>query len=172
MLLLETDIRVPKVKDYLDVKGKNGLTDFIGNSELSIADITFSTKDNEYLDIIPSGTIPPNPAELLMHERVKLLFETVKKEYEYVIVDTAAVGLVTDTLLISQFADMFIYVVSASQLDKRQLHVAQTMYLENRLPNMAILLNETSRKNGYGYGYGYGGIKKKKKWYQLFNFLS
>jgi len=102
-----------------------------------------------------------------MSHRVKSLFEHVKKKYDYIIVDTAAVGLVTDTLLISQFADMFIYVVSANKLDKRQLHVAQTMHEEKRLPNMTILLNGTSKRSGYGYGYGYGGNQVKKKWYQF-----
>jgi succinoglycan biosynthesis transport protein ExoP len=62
---------------------------------------------------------------------------------------------------------LFIYVISATNLDKRQLHVAQTMYDEKRLPNMTILLNGTKKKSGYGYGYGYGGDQLKKKWYQF-----
>ena len=165
VLLIETDIRVPKIEDYLGVKGENGITDYISDDSLSIDDIIVSVKDNEFLDVIPSGTIPPNPSELLMSDRVKLLFEYVKNKYDYIIVDTAAVGLVTDTLLISHFADMFIYVVSANNLDKRQLHVAQTMYDEKRLPNMTILLNGTKKKSGYGYGYGTSPVKKK--WYQF-----
>jgi capsular exopolysaccharide synthesis family protein len=167
VLLIETDIRVPRVEDYLSVSGKKGLTDFISDNSLKVSDAIISIKDNKFLDIIPSGTIPPNPAELLMSDRVKSLFEEVKAEYDYIVVDTAAVGLVTDTLLISKYADMFLYVVSANNLDKRQLHVAQTMYEENRLPNMSILLNGSSKKNGYGYGYGYGTNPNKKKWYQF-----
>lgn len=167
VLLVETDIRVPKVEDYLDIKGKKGITDFISDDSLTIEDVTFEVNDIEYLKVIPSGTIPPNPSELLMNDRVKSLFESVKKNYDYIIVDTAAVGLVTDTLLISQFADMFIYVISANNIDKRQLHVAQTMYDENRLPNMTVLLNGTKKKSGYGYGYGYGTNPIKKKWYQF-----
>ena len=100
-----------------------------------------------------------------MNDRVTMLFEKVKKQYDYIVVDTAAVGLVTDTLLISHFADMFIYVVSAEKIDKRQLHIAKTMYDEKRLPNMTILLNGTVKKKGYGYGYG--SKPKKKKWYQF-----
>lgn len=177
VLLVETDIRVPKVEDYMNVKGKKGITDYISDERLSIEDVTVSIKDNEFLDVIPSGTIPPNPSELLMSHRVKSLLENVKKKYDYIIVDTAAVGLVTDTLLISQFADMFIYVVSANSLDKRQFHVAQTMYNENRLPNMTILLNGTKKKSGYGYGYGYGtnpdkknGISLAKLFFSFFRF--
>lgn len=167
VLIIETDIRVPKVEDYLRVKSKNGFTDFISDPSLSIKDVTVSVKDNNYLDIIPSGTIPPNPAELMMNNRVSLLFDKVKKDYDYIIVDTAAVGLVTDTLLISHHADMVLYVVSANNIDKRQLHVAQTMYEEKRLPNMTILLNGTKKHEGYGYGYGYGSGSVKKKWYQF-----
>jgi tyrosine-protein kinase Etk/Wzc len=167
VLLIETDIRDPKVNVYLSIKSGKGLTDFVSEKSLSLEDVIVSVNKNPFLDVITSGTIPPNPAELLMDSRVKLLFDTVKKKYDYIIVDTSAVGLVTDALLISNFADMFIYVVSASNLDKRQLHVAQTMYDENRLPNMAILLNGTSKKRGYGYGYGYGTGPKKKKWYKL-----
>lgn len=164
VLLIETDIRVPKVNDYLNIENKIGLTDYISDKSIEIKDVIYSIKDNPYFDVIPSGTIPPNPAELLMSDRVNTLFESVKNEYDYIIVDTAAVGLVTDTLLLSKFADLFLYVVSVGVIDRRQLHVAQTMYTEKRLPNMAILLNGTKHKKGYGYGYG---SKKKKKWYQF-----
>jgi capsular exopolysaccharide synthesis family protein len=166
VLLIETDIRVPKVNDYLELNNDKGLTNYISDKSLNIGDVITKVADNPFLDVIPSGAIPPNPAELLMNERVKLLFETVKKEYDYIIVDTAAVGLVTDTLLISKFADMFLYVVSANNIDKRQLHIAQTMYTEKRLPNMAVLLNGTEHKKGYGYGYG-NNPTKKKKWFRF-----
>lgn len=166
VLLIETDIRVPKVNDYLELNNDKGLTNYISDKSLNVNDVITKVAENPYLDVIPSGAIPPNPAELLMNERVKLLFETVKKEYDYIIVDTAAVGLVTDTLLISKFADMCLYVVSANNIDKRQLHIAQTMYTEKRLPNMAVLLNGTQHKKGYGYGYG-NNPTRKKKWYKF-----
>ena len=167
VLLIETDIRVPKVADYLNLKNSDGITDFIINQKLSLNDIIINVPNNNYLDVICAGTIPPNPSELLMNNRVQYLFENVKKSYDYVIVDTAAVGLVTDTLLISHMADMFIYVVSANNIDKRQLHVAVDMFNKNRLPNMSLLLNGTKKKSGYGYGYGYGSNPKKKKWYKF-----
>ncbi|MFD2917705.1 GumC family protein [Psychroserpens luteus] len=168
VLLIETDIRVPRVNDYLKITPKKGLTDFISDKSLSIKDVTISVPDNPFLDVIPSGTIPPNPAELLMSDRVNYLFDNAKKDYDYIVVDTAAVGLVTDTLLISDHADIFIYVVSANNIDKRQLHVAQTMYEEKRLPNMVTLLNGSVKKKGYGYGYG-NNPTRKKKWYHFKN---
>ncbi|WP_299113589.1 polysaccharide biosynthesis tyrosine autokinase [uncultured Winogradskyella sp.] len=176
VLLIEMDIRVPKILDYLDIKEKpkKGLTDFLADTSVKPQDIVLKRKDNSFFDIIPSGTIPPNPSELLMSDRVEELFKHFEKKYDYIIADTSAVGLVSDTLLISKYADMFIYVVSADGVDKRQLvHVAKTLYDEKRLPNMTLLLNGVKQgKKGYGYGYGYGdNPNKKRKWYQ-FSFLT
>ncbi|WP_299782676.1 polysaccharide biosynthesis tyrosine autokinase [uncultured Formosa sp.] len=171
VLFIETDIRVPKGSRYLEIENANGLTDYISNDSIKVEDIIVKTKDNPYLDIIPSGTIPPNPAELLLSDRVKELFDTVTDKYDYVVVDTAAVGLVTDTLLFSKYADIFIYVVKANYLDKRNLNIAQTMYDDKRLPNMTVLLNNSDQKknNGYGYGYGYGkNPNTTKNWFQKF----
>jgi capsular exopolysaccharide synthesis family protein len=173
VLLIEMDIRVPKILDYLGLETtkKVGLSDYIADKSVKLQDIVVKHKDNNYLDIIPSGSIPPNPSELLMNDRVRELFNYFDKKYDYIVVDTSAVGIVSDTLLISKFADMFVYVVSADGIDKRLLqHVAQPLYDENRLPNMTMLLNGTKfGKKGYGYGYGYGygnSPGKKKKWYQ------
>lgn len=174
VLLIEMDIRIPKILDYLDIKIKptKGLTDFIADKSIKPQDIVLKQEDNPFLDIIPSGTIPPNPSELLMNDRVKELFYYFEGKYDYIIADTSAVGLVSDTLLISEHADMFIYVVSADGIDQRQLvHVAEPLHTEKRLPNMTMLLNGViSGKKGYGYGYGYGygnNPSKKKKWYQF-----
>ncbi|WP_053977909.1 GumC family protein [Mangrovimonas xylaniphaga] len=167
VLIIETDIRVPKMYDYLNINSKQGLTDFISDENLTLQDVITPVKSNENLFIIPSGTIPPNPAELLMNQRIEQLFKEVKKNYDYIVVDTAAVGLVTDVQLISEFADLFLFVVSANNVDRRQLHIAETLYQENRLPNMTAVLNGTTSKKGYGYGYGYGKNPNKKKWYNF-----
>lgn len=174
VLLIEMDIRVPKILDYLNMTDKpsQGLSDYIVDKSIKPEDVIIKHKDNAFLDIIPSGTIPPNPSELLMSDRVDELFKHFENKYDYIIADTSAVGLVSDTLLISKFADMFIYVVSADNVDKRQLvHVAGTLYEGNRLPNMTMLLNGVKEgKGGYGYGYGYGNNpNKKKKWYNIFS---
>ena len=162
VLIIETDIRVPKLNKYLGVKNKTGLglTNYIIDDKINFNDVINNVDEN--LDMISSGTIPPNPAELLMDDKLGVLFNAVKIKYDYIIVDTAAVGLVTDTLLISKYADMVIYVVRANYLDKRQLHVAQSMYDEKRLPNMVVLLNGVIHKRGYGYGYGESPKKKRK----------
>jgi succinoglycan biosynthesis transport protein ExoP len=172
VLLIEMDIRVPKILNYLNIKSDNriGLTDYIVDKAVIPEDIVVSHRENSYLDIIPSGTIPPNPAELLMSERIGELFKYFENKYDYIVADTSAVGLVSDTLLISNYADMFIYVVSADNVDKRQLkHIIEPLYEDGRLPRLSLLLNGiSSGKKGYGYGYGYGNNpNRKKKWYSL-----
>ena len=104
-----------------------------------------------------------------MTNRVEEMFNKLKSEYDYLIVDTAPVNLVTDTLLIAKYADMFMYVARANYLDKRLLSVPQTLYNEKRLPNMAIVLNDTDPKRSYGYGYGgygYGYVVVEEPWYK------
>ena len=142
---------------------KKGITNYILDDKLSIADITHTIPQMEHVKFICSGLIPPNPAELLFHEKVQTLFEEVKKDYDYIIADTAPVSLVTDTLMIAAYADLFLYVTRANYLEKRMLIVPKTLYKEKKLPNMALLLNDTESGRGYGYGYGYVEQEKKSK---------
>ena len=171
VLLLGMDLRAPKVTKYLGLAERKGVTNYITNSALNLNDLKSSIPEIPGLDIISSGVIPPNPAELLLNPKIAALFNEVKKDYDYIIVDTAPVNLVADTLLVSKYADMTLYVSRANYLDKRMLNVAQTLYTEKKLANMAIVLNDTGTTKGYGYGYGYGygnGYldEVKKPWYK------
>lgn len=167
-LLLGMDLRSPKFYEYLNVEKGPGVTNFIKDAGLKVEDILHSYPGFENLSIISSGEIPPNPVELLMSIRVSALFEELKAKFEYIIVDTAPVGLVTDTVQISKFADLTIYVIKANSLDKRMLHIPEKLHREEKLPNMALLINASDHSRGsYGYGYGYGyGNKKKVNWYR------
>jgi capsular exopolysaccharide synthesis family protein len=169
VLLMGMDLRAPKVTEYLGIPERSGITNYITDEDILLEDLIFQIPEIKGLDIIASGVIPPNPAELLMTKRVENLFTIVKQEYDIVIVDTAPVNLVTDTLLIGKYADMFMYVVRANYLDKRLLAVPQELYNEQKLPNMAIVLNDTDPKRSYGYGYGgygYGYVVVEKPWYK------
>jgi capsular exopolysaccharide synthesis family protein len=167
VLLLGMDLRAPKVIKYLGLPERKGVVNYITNNELNLSDIRFSIPTIKGLDIISSGVIPPNPAELLLHPRVQGLFNEVKNDYDFIIVDTAPVTLVTDTLLVSKYADMTLYVTRANFLDKRMLNVVQTLYREKKLTNMAIVLNDTKMTRGYGYSYGYSYDEEvKKPWYK------
>lgn len=169
-LIMGLDIRAPKLKPYLGVRGNIGITNYIINSDLSIEDITIKSPISENLYIMSSGDIAPNPAELLMNTRIKDIFKNVKERYDYIIVDTAAYSMVTDTQLISNFADAFIYVIRAKFLDKRMLNYIRNIYTEKRLPKMCVLVNGVDPKKTYGYGYGYGtkfDNNVKKYWWKF-----
>jgi len=167
-VLVAMDLRAPRISKYLDMEDMLGVTNFIKSKNLSVNDIIDHVTKFDNLDIINSGDIPPNPVELLMSNRVNKIFEYLKENYEYIIVDTAPVGMVTDTIQISKYSDLTIYVVKSNYLDKRLLHIPEKLHKENKLPNMAILINGTDHSKGaYGYGYGYGyGNKKDLPWYQ------
>jgi capsular exopolysaccharide synthesis family protein len=166
VLLIGMDIRNPKLNEYIDLPSSAGLTNYLSSSNVKIEDYIFKHKGFEQLYVLPPGSIPPNPTELLMNKKVDDLFAQFKKEYDFIIVDTAPVSLVSDTLIIAKHADTFVYVVRANVLDKRMLHIPEVLYREKKLPNMALLLNDAETKKGYGYGYGYGVTTKKVPWYK------
>lgn len=168
VLLIGADIRKPKIGEYLKKNYEKGLTHFLMDQSLKVTDIIEPESELNF-DFVSSNLIPPNPSELLMNGRFEEVLAYGKQHYDYVIVDTAPVSLVTDTLLLSHLTDMFIYVVRANYLDKRLLAIPKMMYEEKRLPNMAMLINDTDFERGYGYGYGYGGYNYeeiKKPWYK------
>lgn len=155
VLLIGLDIRSPRIGEYIEIP-KQGITSYLSGSSTSVADLIINVAGYDNFFVLPSGIVPPNPVELLMNEKLKVLFDQLKKEYDYIIVDTAPVGPVTDTFLISSNADAFIYVMRANHLEKKVLQYAETLYLEKKLPKMQIVLNDVEQKSTYGYGYGYG----------------
>lgn len=163
VLLIGLDLRAPKISEYLGMSEKKGITNYILDDSLTIDSLKYKIPQMQNVDFICSGLIPPNPAELLLDDKVKELFKTVKTTYDYIVADTAPVSLVSDTLMIANYADMFLYVARANHLEKRMLIVPETLYRENKLPNMAMLLNDTDSKRGYGYGYGYVEQEKKSR---------
>jgi tyrosine-protein kinase Etk/Wzc len=165
VLLIGMDVRNPKLEDYLHLP-KEGVTNYLSSKDLDLHSLIHKIPNYEAFYVLPSGVIPPNPAELLMSNKVNVLFEQLKSEYDYIVVDTSPIHLVTDTLLIAQHADSFVYVIRANYLDKGLLYVPYKLYQEKKLPNMALLINDTDIRKGYGYGYGaygYGyGVEIKK----------
>lgn len=170
VLLVGMDIRNPKLEDYLNLP-KEGVTNYLSTKDLDFHSLIHKIPNYEAFYVLPSGIIPPNPAELLMSSKVNDLFVNLKAEFDYIVVDTSPVHLVTDTLLIAQYADSFVYVIRANYLDKSMLYVPYKLYQEKKLPNMALLINDTEIRKGYGYGYGvygygYGADVAKKPWYE------
>ncbi|MFV8465665.1 GumC family protein [Flavobacterium sp. LB1P62] len=165
VLLIGMDIRNPRLDEYLTLPDR-GFTNYLSSKDLVLEDLIVKYDGYEDFHVMPAGVIPPNPAELLMSKKVEVFFKDLKSQYDYIIVDTAPVSLVTDTLLIAKYADCFIYVARANFLEKRMLNVPNALYKEKKLPNMCILLNDTDSTKGYGYGYGYGIKVEKEPWYK------
>jgi tyrosine-protein kinase Etk/Wzc len=173
VLLMSMDIRNPKLEEYILLPDDRGVTNYLSSKDLKIEDLIVKQEGFNNFDILPPGIIPPNPAELLMGDKVENLFNQLKLQYDYIIVDTSPVSLVTDTLLLAKYADCFVYLVRANFLEKGMLHIPNTLYVEKKLPNMCMLLNDTNPTKGsygyygyYGYGYGYGNLPEKKSMFK------
>ncbi|MDC6405699.1 MULTISPECIES: GumC family protein [Maribacter] len=181
VLLIGADIRNPKfysffTGDSIDKMksgaGNNkdaGLTEFIFNDKIEVKDIINPMLvHHNTIDVIYSGKIPPNPAELLMSSRVGELFNTVSDMYDYVIVDTAPLMVVSDTLLITPYSDFLIYVTRAGVTDKNAIEFPLQLKAEGKLKNLSFVVNDVSLDNlGYGGKYGYGYSKTTKKWWKF-----
>lgn len=165
VVLVGADIRNPQLQRYLPehLKSNKGLTEYIVYDDLEIKDVISQSEYNENLNIVLSGAIPPNPAELLMQKRTTTFVEELKKEYDYIIMDTAPSMLVTDTILINKLADITLYVVRAGYTDKRLLDFPQDAIDDGRLANVAIVLNNVNLNNfGYGNKYGYAYAREER----------
>lgn len=158
VLMIGADVRNPQLHKLFHVeKSIKGLTNFLYDPSIDWRENRVQgAMDNAYLDVIYSGPIPPNPAELLSNGRLEILLNEAKKEYDYIIVDTAPTILVTDTLLISQLADMTIYMTRANYTEKKILAFSGELNEQKKLVNMAYVINDVGAGKAYGYGYGYG----------------
>ena len=133
-----------------------------------VTEISPILANDQTIDIIFAGTIPPNPTELLMSERMDELFEAVRKKYDYIIVDTAPLMVVSDTLLISKNADQTLYVTRAGITETNVVGFPIQLQEEGKLKGLSFIVNGVKSSNlGYGGKYGYGS--RKKKWYQVFS---
>lgn len=181
VLLIGADIRNPKIYQFysgknVDKLGKptrnkdaNGLTEFLVNKNLESSDIISTMLAYEQtVDVIYSGKIPPNPAELLMNGRIKELLDEVIDIYDYIIVDTAPLMVVTDTLQISEYADQILYVTRAGMTEYKLLEHPLKLHREGKLKGLSFVVNGVKDSNlGYGGKYGYGYGKTTQKWWKF-----
>jgi len=120
------------------------------------------------IDVVYSGRIPPNPAELLMSERLKQLLQEMSEMYDYVIVDTAPLMVVSDTLLISEHANHMVYVTRAGVTEKKAIEFPIKLQEEGKIKGLCFVVNDVKASNlGYGGKYGYGYASSKRKWWQV-----
>ena len=161
VILIGLDIRKPRLAEMFNLTDrKKGITLFLSgdsNDKELLFNQIIPSRFNTNLDILPAGIIPPNPAELLSRKNLDKAIEYLKEIYDYIILDTAPVGLVTDTLIIARVTDATVYICRADYTPKSNIELVNSLYREEKLKNMSIVLNGidmTKRKYGYYYGYG------------------
>lgn len=164
VIIIGSDIRNPQLQRYNTArKGLAGLTEYLYDPETKVSDVLHQSSYNNYCDVIYSGSIPPNPTELFTNGRYELLIEELKPHYDYIILDTAPLMLVTDTFLFADMADATIYVVRSGYTEKGLIDFANKNIDQKKIKNVAFVLNDVEKDYfGYGnkYGYGYGAQEK------------
>ncbi|WP_290079879.1 GumC family protein [Bacteroides acidifaciens] len=186
VVIVGLDIRKPGLNKVFNIsKKEHGITQFLTNPTMNLMDLVQPSDINKNLFILPGGTVPPNPTELLARDGLEKAIEILKKNFDYVILDTAPVGMVTDTLLIGRVADLSVYVCRADYTRKAEFTLINELAENDKLPSLCIAINGFDlqkkkygyyygygkygkyygygKRYGYGYGYGYGEHKSSKK---------
>ena len=162
VVIVGLDIRKPGLNKVFNIARKEqGITQYLSNSEKNLMDLVQASDVSKSLYILPGGTVPPNPTELLARDGLDKAIETLKKNFDYVILDTAPVGMVTDTLLIGRVADLSVYVCRADYTRKAEFTLINELAENNKLPNLCTVINGLDlQQKKYGYYYGYGKYGK------------
>ena len=162
VVIVGLDIRKPGLNKVFHLSNKEkGITQYLSNPETDLMELVQPSDVNQNLFILPGGTVPPNPTELLARNGLDRAIETLKKSFDYVILDTAPIGMVTDTLLIGRVADLSVYVCRADYTHKAEYTLINELSFEKKLPNLCTVINGVDlKKRKYGYYYGYGKYGK------------
>ena len=162
VVIVGLDIRKPGLNKVFNIPRKElGITQYLSNPEKNLMDFVQASDVSKKLYILPGGTVPPNPTELLARDGLDKAVETLRKNFDYVILDTAPVGMVTDTLLIGRVADLSVYVCRADYTRKAEFTLINELADSNKLPNLCTVINGLDlQKKKYGYYYGYGKYGK------------
>ena len=162
VVIVGLDIRKPGLNKVFNIPRKEvGITQYLANPEKNLMDLVQLSDVSKNLYILPGGTVPPNPTELLARDGLDKAIETLKKNFDYVILDTAPVGMVTDTLLIGRVADLSVYVCRADYTHKNEYTLINELAEKDKLPSLCTVINGLDlKKRKYGYYYGYGKYGK------------
>ena len=162
-IIIGSDIRNPQLQRYNTArKGLIGLTEYLNDENVKLEEIVHPSSFNKNLDVIYSGSIPPNPTDLLSNGKYQTLVETLKEKYDYIILDTAPLMLVTDSFLISEVADITLYVTRSKYTEKTLIEFANKNIDAGKIKNVAFVLNDVDKDYfGYGNKYGYGYSAKE-----------
>ena len=169
VILVGLDIRKPRLAELFEIKDhRHGITNLLTKSVITEEDIRaqiLPSDVNDNLELLMAGPIPPNPAELLTRQSLDDIVEILKQKYDYIIIDTAPVGLVTDTLQVGRISNITVYLCRADYTPKENFDLINSLHNDRKLPNICIVVNgiDLSKKK-YGYYYGYGKYGKYAKY--------
>lgn len=169
VVLVGLDVRKPRLAELFEIDDHHhGITNLLVKDEVNWSDVKeqiIPSGINDKLDILMAGPVPPNPGELVTRESLDQTMEQLKEHYDYILIDTAPVGLVTDTLALGRISNATVYVCRADFTQKASFGLINSLSMEKKLPNMSIVLNgvDLSMKK-YGYYYGYGKYGKYGKY--------
>lgn len=169
VVLVGLDIRKPRLAELFEIDNYNhGITNLLVKDEVNwnnVKEQITPSGINDNLDILMAGPVPPNPGELVTRESLEQTIEHLKEHYDYILLDTAPVGLVTDTLALGRISNATVYVCRADFTQKASFGLINSLSMEKKLPNMSIVLNGVDlSKKKYGYYYGYGKYGKYGKY--------
>jgi tyrosine-protein kinase Etk/Wzc len=153
-IVLEFDIRKPKILAQLGIPKKPGLTNFL-LGKATLQELPIPVEGHPNLFALACGPVPPNPAELLLDEKLHDLFTFLRQQFDVIVIDTAPVGMVSDALTLAKFANATMYIVRQGHTFKKQLGLIEEFYQLGKLPKISVVLNDVKARSGYG-GYGYG----------------
>lgn len=155
VLVIDGDLRRGSTSVYVG-SPHHGLSNYLAGKVQRIEDVIVPASETVRFDVLPIGTIPPNPTELLAGERLQTLLTYFRTRYDYILIDCPPIEMVADTHIIGKYADRTIFVVRAGLLERSMLPELEVLYTEHKFKNMAVLLNGTEGNGSYRYGYRYG----------------
>jgi len=164
VLIIGLDVRKPKLGEYIGLDNKSGITLYLSGN-ISDKELIRPSGIHRNLSVITAGPVPPNPGELMAKPRLDELIAKCKEEYDYIILDTAPLGMVSDAFTLNRFADVSLYVVRADYTPKKNIEDAGKMFAQKKIKNMYFVLNaedvhKATYRYGYGKKYGYGYAEK------------
>ncbi|MBI0399213.1 GumC family protein [Cyclobacterium marinum] len=162
VVVLEFDLRKPALLKSVNMKTKLGIADYLSNDDVSLDDIILDFKKVNGLYLIGCGNIPEDPAELTLGDKVEVLINQLKERFDYVIIDTAPVGTVTDAFNLAPYCDRTLFMIRYNFTKKENLIFMEDIDLKNKLRNTSLVMNDAKQTNGY-YGYSYGYYPEDKK---------
>ncbi len=177
VLMIDLDLRRRTLSKHMGQRSNpNGVTKYLSNTDVQVKDIIAKSGLHENFDFIYAGLQPPNPAELLMSQRLDQLIDECRKHYDYIIIDSVPALVIADAMITSRVADLSIYVVREGLLERQQLPDINALYAEGKLRNMCIVLNgasESRQSYGYSYRYQYNSSpdKNNQGWRKIFKAL-